>query len=152
MGRMLTWGCVLVVLAGGCGRGQNTYVAPPPPEVTVALPVEEEIVETRDFTGTTKAFESVEILARVEGFLEAIEFAEGAEVVAGQLLARIDPQPFAAALAQAKASQALAGARLQSSQAELSRAEAELANMKLQLGRVEDGAGAFSRGGDGGGN
>ena len=129
---------MLVLLATtGCGSSKNTYVPPPPPQVTVAHPVEEEIVETRDFTGTTKAFESVEILARVEGFLEAIEFEDGADVEAGQLLARIDPRPFAATLAQAKASLALAHARHQSSQAELTRASAELANMKTQLERVE---------------
>ncbi len=126
-----------LLFIGGCDTGKNTYVAPPPPQVTVAHPIEKEIVETRDFTGTTKAFESVEILARVEGFLEAIEFEDGADVKAGQLLARIDPKPFEAALAQAKASLALAKARRQSSEAELTRASAELANMRTQLARVE---------------
>ncbi len=126
-----------LLIVGGCGTNKNTYVPPPPPQVTVAHPIQEEIVETRDFTGTTKAFESVEILARVEGFLEAIEFEDGADVKEGQLLARVDPKPFEAALAQAQASLALAKARRQSSEAELTRASAELANMKTQLARVE---------------
>ena len=60
------------------------------------------------------------------------------DVKQGQLLAKIDPKPFAALLAQAKASLALAQARRKSSQAELARAEAELVNMKTQLHRVED--------------
>lgn len=138
-GRSLVIWCLLsgLLFSSGCGSGKNTYVPPPPPQVTVAHPIEEEIVETRDFTGTTKAFESVEILARVEGFLDAIEFEDGADVEQGQLLARIDPKPFAAALSQAKASLALAQARRQSSEAELTRASAELANMKTQLARVE---------------
>ncbi|QEG37815.1 efflux RND transporter periplasmic adaptor subunit [Bythopirellula goksoeyrii] len=130
--------CLALLAVVGCEKGKNTYVAPPPPKVTVAHPVAEEIVETRDYTGTTKAFEAVEILARVEGFLDAIEFEDGADVKHDQLLSRIDPKPFAAVLAQAKASLALAQARRKSSQAELSRADAELANMKTQLRRVED--------------
>ena len=76
--RFLWVTCLALLVVVGCDKGKNTYIAPPPPKVTVAHPVQEEIVETRDYTGTTKAFESVEILARVEGFLDAIEFEDGA--------------------------------------------------------------------------
>jgi RND family efflux transporter MFP subunit len=127
-------GCLFLA---GCGdSGKNEFVAPPPPEVIVQLPIEEDVVETAEFTGTTRAFEDVEIHARVEGFLEAVEFADGDEVKAGQLLARIDNRPFKAALEQAEASRALAQARLQSAQAGLSQARARQANAQGELQRV----------------
>jgi RND family efflux transporter MFP subunit len=104
--------------------------------VTVELPVEEEVTETKEYTGNTRAFEDVAIHARVEGFLDAIEFNDGDEVKAGQLLARIDNRPFKAALEQAEAAVALAKARLQNAQAGLSQAQARQANVQAELQRV----------------
>lgn len=132
------WCCVLLASVLGCGSAvKNDYVPPPPPSVTVELPVQEEITETKDYTGTTRAFEEVEIRARVEGFLEEINFRDGEEVKAGQLLAKIDDRPFKAALAQAEASVALAKARLESARAGLSQKKAELANAQMELKRAE---------------
>jgi RND family efflux transporter MFP subunit len=126
--------CLLLM---GCGdTGKNEYVAPPPPAVVFELPIEEDVTETKEFTGTTRAFEDVEIHARVEGFLDAIEFEDGDEVKAGQLLARIDDRPFKAALEQAEASLALANAQLQNAQAGLSQAQARQANAQGELQRV----------------
>lgn len=124
-------------LSVGCGSsGKNEYVPPPPPVVTVELPTSDEIVETKEYTGTTRAFENVEIHARVEGFLDAIEFQDGDNVKAGQLLARIDPRPFKAALEQAEAALELAKAHLQSARAGLSQSQARLANAQTELQRV----------------
>src|SRR5262245_36200839 len=94
-------GTLLLALAG-CGE-QNQYIAPPPPEVTVAKPASEEVVEYLEFTGTTRAVEAIRIRARVMGYLKSIEFKDGANVNAGDLLFVIEPEPFEAALASAKA-------------------------------------------------
>lgn len=133
-------GWILIVFCAvlGCsGAGKNEYIPPPPPTVTVALPQQEEITDSKEYTGTSRPFEEVEIIARVEGFLESIEFRDGESVKAGQLLARIDARPFKAALEQAEASVALARARRQSAQAELMQAQARQANAQSELARVE---------------
>ncbi|WP_029629794.1 efflux RND transporter periplasmic adaptor subunit [Zavarzinella formosa] len=92
----------LVVLASaGCGRP-----APPPPtptKVMVSHPVEQEITDYSDLTGLTAAVESVEIRARVFGFLDKVNFKEGALVKKGDVLYEIDPRTYEAAVNQAKA-------------------------------------------------
>lgn len=112
----------LIVLAGiccsyGCEK-KNEYIPPPPPPVTVMQPEQKDVTDYADFTGTAKATESVELRARVKGFLERINFQEGAFVKQGELLFVIDPKPFQAALDQAKAD-------LDAKQAELARARIE---------------------------
>ena len=102
-------------LLTGCDRA-GEYVAPPPPAVTVSRPVQQTVTDYAEFTGTTEAIESVEIRARVEGFLETVNFEAGAEVKAGDVLFVIDPKPF---------------------QAKLDQAEAELANRKAELELAE---------------
>lgn len=128
-------GAAAVATLLGCSQ-PNQYVPPPPPEVTVSLPIQQDVVDSRDYTGTTKAFEAVDIRARVEGFLESVEFREGDDVKRGQLLCRIDPRPFQAALAQARAGVELAKARGQSAVVGRTSAEAELANAEAQLRRA----------------
>ncbi|MCH7753172.1 MAG: biotin/lipoyl-binding protein, partial [Planctomycetes bacterium] len=127
---------VSCLFTAGC-QPKNVYQEPPPPPVTVAHPELRTVVDTIEFTGTTEAVEMVDIRARVEGFLLSIEFDEGKAVKKGDLLFRIDPRPFDAALAQAKASVELATAREQSAQAELARSKAEVTNAKTQVDRVE---------------
>ena len=97
--------CALAFLAGGagCDKKANQFVPPPPPSVTVARPAERSVTDYAEFTGTTQAVESVEIRARVEGFLQSIHFEAGAVVRKGDLLFVIDPKPFQAALAEAEA-------------------------------------------------
>ena len=128
----------LVFLVGCGGSGKNEYVPPPPPAVTVELPIEAEVTETKEYTGNTRAFEDVAINARVEGFLDAIEFEDGDTVKAGQLLARIDNRPFKAALEQAQSAVALAKAQRLSAQAGLSQSQARLANAQNELQRLEE--------------
>lgn len=124
--------CGLVI---GCTK--NEFVPPPPPEVTVAPPVERTISRTQHFTGTTVPFETVEIRARVKGFLDEVKFTDGADVEEGDLLAVIDPRPFQAALSQAQASHKLAEAQLASANAEVLRAQANATNAENQLVRGE---------------
>lgn len=85
---------------------------PPPPEVQVAEVVQKDVPIYIELVGATLGSEDIEIRARVEGYLAAVNFTEGSFIKKGQLLYKIDPQPFEAALAQAQANMATAQARL----------------------------------------
>lgn len=101
---------VLSVFLTGCGE-ENTYVAPPPPKVTVATPLIEEVTDYLTFTGSTAADAYAEIPARVSGILLAQHFEPGASVEAGALLFTIEPEPYEADVAVAEAQLAQARAR-----------------------------------------
>ena len=94
----------------------------PPPTVTVAKPLVQNLKEWRDFTGQFQAQESVEIRARVSGYLESVNFTDGQLVKKGDLLFVIEPRPFEIALNSAKA--------------QLSQAQAELELAEVQLERT----------------
>jgi RND family efflux transporter MFP subunit len=110
-----------VAALAGCER--PAPAAPPPPEVTVALPVQQDVTRYYDFTGTLEAIESVEVRARVEGFLQTISFEPSADVKQGDPLFTIDPAPFRAALDAAEAELAAGRATLQQAQWDLQRME-----------------------------
>jgi RND family efflux transporter MFP subunit len=74
-----------------------------PPEVTVSQPVAKKIIEWDEYTGRFDAVEAVEVRARISGYLDKVNFTDGQEVEAGDLLFEIDPRPFERALEQAKA-------------------------------------------------
>lgn len=93
---------VAVAVAAGCGKPAG-YQAPPPPKVTVASPEVKDITQYMDFNGRTEATESVEIRARVPGFLLEPEYVDGSDVKAGQVLYRIDPREYEATVEGAKA-------------------------------------------------
>jgi RND family efflux transporter MFP subunit len=106
----------------GCAK-PNEYVQPPAPAVTVAQPVEREVVHQLEFTGTTRATEAVDVRARVNGYLQKIEFVDGADVKAGDVLFVIEPAPFEAALDASKAALQKAEATLALARADLARTE-----------------------------
>jgi RND family efflux transporter MFP subunit len=87
---------------GGCGP-RNAYVPPPPPEVEVAVPVEQTVTLYDEFTGTTQASDTVQVRSRVQGYLDSIHFVDGADVHKGDLLFVIDRQPYQAQMDQAQA-------------------------------------------------
>jgi RND family efflux transporter MFP subunit len=107
---------------GGCGRS-NEYVEPPPPEVTVSNPLQRRVIDYLEYTGTTEAIKTVDVRARVTGFLESVHFEEGARVARGDLLFVIDPKPFEAALHRAQADLQRKEATLSLAQAEFARTE-----------------------------
>lgn len=111
------------LLASACARDLAPE-APPPPEVTVAQPVEREIDLELQATGTVTGLETVEVRARVQGFVEQIHFHAGSIVREGELLFTIDPRPFRARLAQAEAELAGKNASLQLAQSNLAKARA----------------------------
>jgi len=114
-------GCVALALAGGCHRAEPP--APPPPKVVVAKPIIRDIVEWDEYTGRTQALEAVEVRPRVTGYVQSIQFADGANVKEGDPLFVIDPRPYDAALAQAKAQVVVTKARLALAQNENARTE-----------------------------
>jgi len=107
---------VVVALAAVAALGEACQkpeaVAPPPPEVYVTPVVQRDVPVYLDLVGQTQGFQDTDIRARVEGFLETVNFREGSFVRKGDLLYTIDPKPFEAILAQAKADVATAQARL----------------------------------------
>lgn len=105
----------------GC-EGQQTQ-APPPPEVTVSKPVVEEVVEWDEYTGRLEAVDTVNVRARVSGYLESIHFKDGQMVKKGALIFVIDPRPYRAELDRALAQLKLSKARLSLAEKDLSRAK-----------------------------
>jgi RND family efflux transporter MFP subunit len=105
-----------------CGEGAPKQAAPPPPTVTVAKPVKQTVNDYDEYVGRFIAVDSVEIRARVSGYLEKVLFKDGQIVKQGELLFTIDRRPFEAALAQARANLAQARANLAFATSDLARA------------------------------
>jgi len=110
----------LSLVLAGCEE-KNEYVPPPPPTVTVAKPVTQQVADFLELTGSTAAFQSVDLVARIEGFLQSIGFTDGATVPKDQQLFVIEPAPYQAKLAQAQASVGQTTAALATAQSEYDR-------------------------------
>jgi RND family efflux transporter MFP subunit len=80
----------------GCAHGPSETSAPAPTPVTVSYPVERDVTDYADFTGRTAAVDSVEVRARVWGYLDNVNFKEGALVKKGDVLLEIDPRAYQA--------------------------------------------------------
>lgn len=117
----LTMVSVCTALASTAGCGGTVAVAPAPAEVYVAEVQTRDVPEYLDMVGQTAGFQDVEIRARVEGFLETVNFREGSFVKRGDLLYVIDRKPFEALQAAAKAEQATAQARLEKANNDVAR-------------------------------
>ena len=116
---------LLTALGVSCGSG-NEYVEPPPPTVTVSPPLERPVTDYIEITGNTKAVATVEIRARVEGFLQAQHFEEGSFVADGDLLYTIDPSEYDANLQRAVAAVKVGDASVDLTTARLQRLERAL--------------------------
>jgi RND family efflux transporter MFP subunit len=112
---------VLAILGLGSACQRNTYVPPPPPKVTVSQPVKRPVTDYLEFTGNTKAFNTVQLRARVEGYLEKVLFQDGDRVKKGQLLFLIQQNTYEAKLQQAEAEILANKARLFHAQTEFVR-------------------------------
>lgn len=119
-------GCLtLAMLAGlavGCGDKGET-AAPPPPDVGVAKPIQRDVTVFSEHLGSTAAYESVEVRARVTGELEQINFEPSTMVTQGQQLFLIEPRNY-------KAERDAADAALKSAEADLARAESDLKRLE----------------------
>src|SRR5919106_4320448 len=118
--RLLLVGLVFPLAA--CQQ-QQTAPPPPPPKVTVSQPVVREVVEWDEYTARLEAVESVDVRARVSGYLQSVHFTDGATVKQGALLFVIDPRPYQAELNRAQAELEQALARFERTQKDLARAK-----------------------------
>ena len=115
---------LLVPALAGCGQSQPPGGgAPSPPTVTVAKPIERGITDQDEYVGRFVAVDSVEIRARVSGYLDQIHFRDGQMVKQGDLLFTIDKRPFQNTVAQARGTLAQAKANLAFAEADLERAK-----------------------------
>jgi RND family efflux transporter MFP subunit len=85
-----------------CGK-RNQYQPPPAPPVTVSKPLRMPVTDYLQSTGSVAAFKTVDLMARVEGYLRSVNFQDGSVVKAGQLLFVIEPEPYQAKLASYQA-------------------------------------------------
>ncbi|OQW78082.1 MAG: efflux transporter periplasmic adaptor subunit [Proteobacteria bacterium ST_bin11] len=111
----------------GCdstSKPEGAPAAPPPPNVKIAQPLSRETTEWDEYTGRVEAVSSVDIRARVGGYLDKVNFTAGAKVKKGDLLFQIDPKPLQA--------------QLNFAQAELERAKTKSELAKNDLGRAEN--------------
>ncbi|WP_249128051.1 MULTISPECIES: efflux RND transporter periplasmic adaptor subunit [unclassified Bradyrhizobium] len=106
----------------GCGDKPPQPAAAAPPSVTVAQPVKRTVTDWDEFTGRFEALEEVQVRARVGGFVNTVEFRDGAIVRAGDLLYTIDSRPFEAVAAQAEGQLADSRAKVELAKRELDRA------------------------------
>ncbi len=113
---------LLAVSLVGC-KLENKFVPPPPAEVAVAVPLQQSVVPYEELTGNTVAFNTVDLVARVEGFLTQINYKDGAYVKKGDLLFQIDPTIYTAKVKQAEAELESAKAQLVVTQADFVRQE-----------------------------
>jgi multidrug efflux system membrane fusion protein len=127
---------VISIVSNGCKKAQSP--APPPPAtVTVARPIEREVIEWDDYTGHLEAVETVEVRARVSGFIESVSFLEGSIVKKGDLLLTIDPALFKADFDRAKAQVAQAESQVSRAQGEFKRAEQAVASKAISQEEYE---------------
>jgi membrane fusion protein, multidrug efflux system len=112
----------LVVLAciSGC-KPSNQYAPPPPKTVTVAHPVQRAITRYLETNGTAASINQVDLVARVQGFLQAQNYQDGRTVTKGTVLFTIEPAPYQAKLQQAQAQEAAIEAQVAQSDAEYDR-------------------------------
>jgi membrane fusion protein, multidrug efflux system len=124
MGRLALPGLLLSILAlAGCGGKDQEPAPPPPPDVKVAQVLVRDVPVHVEAIGETRGNTEIEIRARVEGFVQSVDYKEGSLVTKGQKLYTLDARPFEARLSVAKASQAEAEAQLARSHQDVARYE-----------------------------
>jgi RND family efflux transporter MFP subunit len=125
----------------GCGKSQAQMGPAPPgaPEVQVSLPVSATVTDYEDFPGRLVAVNSVEVRARVTGYLEKVYFTEGSDVKKGELLFEIDPRPYQAELSRAEGNVVQSEGRLKRLEGDYERAQGLLSKgtiSKEELARI----------------
>lgn len=123
---------LLLFLLSGCKK-PAAPVAPPPPSVSAVQAIEREVVEWDEYTGRLESPETVEVRARVNGYLDKVHFREGKEVKKGDLLFTIDRRPY-----QAEFDRAVADHQRAESQAELAKNDAERAKRLIATRAISE--------------
>ncbi|HEX3502275.1 MAG TPA: efflux RND transporter periplasmic adaptor subunit [Xanthobacteraceae bacterium] len=112
----------IAAAATACGE-RNEYAAPPPPKVTVSAPGQQDIPRYYESTGNTASVNSIDLVARVQGFVQAISYTDGQFVKKGTSLFTIEPEPYKLKVVAAKASVTSAQATLVVKQQDFARQE-----------------------------
>jgi len=142
--RLLGSVALIGVLSGlaACDRSPRVNAAPKPPAVTVVAVAQRSVPVHGQYVGQTEAVKTVEVRARVEGFIERQVAPDGADVKAGDLLFVIDARPFEAALRQAEANVARDTAALHQAESAVTQREADVrqaqANVERDVAQVEN--------------
>src|SRR2546430_10124365 len=134
MERHLTWLVLWVLLAlqAGC-KEQPKPQPPPPPKVTIAQPVQQAVTDSLDLTGNTQAIYTVQLVARVVGYLEKVLFQDGQRVKKGQPLFVIQQNTYEDNLRQAEAAVLQYRAQLQWTESQLDRKSTRLNSSHSQI-------------------
>jgi RND family efflux transporter MFP subunit len=114
--------CALATLVASCGESQKPP-APPPPGVTVAKPIKRTVTDFDEYVGRFTAVNSVEVRARVSGYLDGVHFKDGQIVKQGDLLFTIDKRPFQNTLDQARANLVQAKSNLAFTESDFTRGQ-----------------------------
>jgi multidrug efflux system membrane fusion protein len=114
---------LLALAACSAGEAQDAPAAAPPVDVTTAEVLVRDLHDWADYTGRIEAVDSVEIRARVSGYLESVEFEEGGRVAKGDVLFKIDPRPFRAEVDRLRAQRDQAKAELRLAESNHGRGE-----------------------------
>jgi RND family efflux transporter MFP subunit len=128
----------LALVLSGCGQ-DNRYVAPPPPKVTVVVPLQQPVTRYLEATGNTAAVNTTNLVARVSGFLQEINYKDGDQVKEGATLFVIEPEPYKLKLEQAQAAEVAAQATLKQTEAEYER-QTDLASRQIASKQTLDNA------------
>ena len=126
-----------IMLLGACEQ-QNKYQPPPPAEVTVANPEQRKVTLYMEVTGSTAPLNRVDLVARVQGFLDKVAYKDGAAVKKGDLLFQIDQQDFKIALQIAQASQEQQEALLLQAEADLKRKQELVKTAAVSVATLDD--------------
>jgi RND family efflux transporter MFP subunit len=116
---------VISAFAALSGCEQNSFVPPPPPKVDVGLPVQQNVTRYLEATGNTAPIQSVDLVARVQGVLQSINYKDGSFVKQGTTLFTIEPETYKLKLQQAQAAEAGSQASLKQAESDYKR-QAEL--------------------------
>lgn len=114
-------GFAVVAMAVLSACEQNTFVPPPPAKVEVMTPVQRSFTRYLEATGNTAAFKNVDLVARVQGFLQSINYTDGAFVKEGTSLFTIEPDTYKLKLEQAQAAESGAQASVRQAEADFKR-------------------------------
>jgi RND family efflux transporter MFP subunit len=116
---------------------QNSFVPPPPPKVDVGVPLQRSITRYLEATGNTAPIKSVDLVARVQGFLQAINYQDGSFVKEGTTLFTIEPETYKLKLEQAQAAEVGAQATVKQTEADFKRQTELVAKQAVSQSTLE---------------
>lgn len=128
---------MMTALLYGCTQSSEAQAPPAAPPVSVATPLTRTVTDWDDFVGRFEATRSVDVRARVGGYIQAVHFRDGQTVRQGQLLFTLDPRPAQAALASAQAQLDQAEAQIALARTELARSEQLFASQAVSQAEVD---------------